>query len=119
MGLKLFSSCSIDNWGPSNPPESKKKNLTRKTGNPDPKNFEISKLEKISRFVVVMIKYPDSTNYEGNKILVFENISPNTILKLESIDPHFCDSTTHSSPIARFTPTQQGWGYAVLFCKMA
>jgi len=40
--------------------------------NPDPLNFKIIKHLEINNNLIVWINYPDSVNYEGNKILVFK-----------------------------------------------
>lgn len=125
MGLGIFgSSCSIGNTFQQIKPQPSAKESTLilqelVLGNPNPNNFEITRLEKVLRFVVVMIKYPDCNNYEGNKILVFEGVPTKTILNQKSIDPHFCNSKTHPSPVARFEPTEKGWSYAVKFCQTA
>jgi hypothetical protein len=63
-----------------------------------------------------MINYPDCTNYEGNKILVFHNISVEEIANANTIDPHFCDKD-HVSPIARFRPSKDGWSMAEAFIR--
>lgn len=109
MGLKLFSSCSDSNHGVGR--------SVQIVGNPNPINFKILKYEKVGKFIVVLIRYPECFNYEGLKILVFENVSTHTIKNLTSIDPHFCNSDTHPSPIARFVPNSKGWRYAISFCK--
>lgn len=88
-------------------------------GNPKPENFKIEKVKRIKRFVILMMCYPDCINYEGRKILVFENISINKIYQMKNIDPHFCDSCDHMSPVARFKPDSTGWEYAVSFCLSA
>lgn len=126
MGLGLFrgSFCSNESDFQQIKPQRRAKEPTLilqelVLGNPNPNNFEITRLEKVLRFVVVMIKYPDCKNYEGNKILVFEGVPTKTILNQKSIDPHFCNSKTHPSPVARFEPTEKGWGYAVNFCQTA
>ena len=67
MGLNII--CSSSGYGDFNP---KKDNSNP---NPDPKNYAISKTKQIEQFLVVMINYPNCTNYEGNKILVYEGIN--------------------------------------------
>lgn len=86
--------------------------------NPDPKNFFIEKTEVFDRFVIIQVVYPDCTNFEGKKILVYEDVSANDIHRLGYLDPHFCDDK-HISPIARFIPTDKGWRYAKTFCRHA
>ncbi len=123
MGLYLFSRCSNSNCAPVTPiqaaPVVARKKKVFVTGNPNPANFQIIKDKKVGRFAVVWVNYPDSKNYEGNKILVFENISLKKIREMKSIDPHFCDEGAHTSPVARFIPTSKGWDYAASFCENA
>jgi hypothetical protein len=88
-------------------------------GNPDPQNFNIMQSEKVGRFVILLVQYPDCKNYEGDKVLVFEGVALETLKRLSSLDPHFCNSRAHLSPVARFVPTIQGWLYATKFCKSA
>ncbi len=42
--------------------------------NPNPLNYKIINYSHEGRFLVVLIEYPDCTNYEGKKILVYEGI---------------------------------------------
>lgn len=86
-------------------------------GNPNPENFHIKQHEEVGRFAVLLVHYPDCRNYEGDKILVFEDVSLATLQSLTSLDPHFCNSKLHPSPIARFEPSVTGWVYAITFCK--
>ena len=85
-----------------------------KLPNPDPKNFKILRSVKAGRYVTVMVNYPDCTNYEGNKVLVFSDLTQDQIGLLKSIDPHFCEGD-HPSPIARFEPTADGWDMSITF----
>jgi hypothetical protein len=85
--------------------------------NPNPKNYTILKKRQIGDYLVIKIKYLDCINYEGNKILVFKS----DIDKLKAqkyIDPHFCDDKKFISPIARFTPDNEGWNDAIDYCKL-
>jgi len=84
--------------------------------NPDPKNFNIKEYKSFGCYIVVRINYPDCINYEGDKILVFENTSVDRLQQLDFIDPHFC-TEKHLSPIARFEPTKRGWDMSCKFAK--
>jgi len=84
---------------------------------PNPKNYKIVYLHKIKNFLIVKINYPNCTNYEGNKILVFKNVSIEQINEQGFIDPHFCDGD-HISPIARFVPTDEGLSMAFKLAKI-
>lgn len=87
------------------------------SGNPDPKHFDIQKFEAIGNYLVVKVNYPDCTNYEGNKIIVFRDVTPRQLFSSSTLDPHFFNGTGVQSPIARFVPTDEGWNMAVHFCK--
>jgi hypothetical protein len=86
--------------------------------NPDPSNYKVVQIEEIGPFLIVQIKYPDCTNFEGNKILVFKSVKLIDLMNQKLIDPHFFESKTIASPIARFTPTKEGWNMAVRFATM-
>ena len=112
MGIRLFSSCGESSLGNADSLGNK-----IRYGNPNPSNFVVEKAESVGKFAVVKIYYPDCTNYEGRKILVYKNVGLNEIFKSTTLDPHFCNDKTHISPIARFEPTVRGWRYAISFCK--
>ena len=71
----------------------------------------------IGNHLVVEIFYPDCKNYEGRKILVYSNTSLECLMSCETIDPHFCNQPGCLSPIARFEPTEFGWGLALRCCE--
>ena len=65
MGVvKFFSSSSFDNKTSEN--NSPKQLLST----PDPKIYRILREKRINNFLILKINYPNSTNYEGNKILI-------------------------------------------------
>jgi len=84
--------------------------------NPNPRSFRLLRVRQIGDFVVVKIRYPDCTNYEGTKILVFEGVTTKRVRSWKIIDPHFCDGN-HVSPVARFEPSERGWARARRFCR--
>jgi hypothetical protein len=88
-------------------------NLT--TGNPDPFKFSVVKRYQEGVFSALQVHYPDCKNFEGNKILVF-NDSEELDKKLTSknLDPHFFEG---SALLARFAPTKEGWKRAVQLVK--
>lgn len=45
-------------------------------GNPNPDNYQLIKVQEDGEWLIVKIKYPDCTNFEGAKILIFKNPSP-------------------------------------------
>lgn len=91
-------------------------------GNPNPLNYEIIKtFERVTgrrtNYLLVDIKYPDCTNYEGRKILLYENVSLCQLKLQKQIDPHFCESVDYFSPIARFEPTKEGWEMGIFLIE--
>lgn len=80
---------------------------------PDPTHYYIKKCMKIGKFLLVKINYPDCTNYEGNKILMYYNKTVDDLYKQNSLDPHFSNNSEMISPIARFEPTKIGWSLAM------
>jgi len=107
MGLRLFSSSTAD--APV---------ILPFVPNPDPKDFLILKSEQIGKYLVVKVKYPGCTNYEGIKILVYRGVSLDKLILQNSLDPHFAANPNYISPIARFVPTDQGWKMAKKLCKL-
>jgi len=87
--------------------------------NPSPGLFTIKRAQMFvtlnSYATVAEINYTGCTNYEGNKICVFEGITPTELRKRKEIDPHFADSKY--APVARFKPDAQGWERACKFVK--
>jgi hypothetical protein len=94
----------------------KPKQPKQKYPNPNPKNFRIIRSQDVLNHLVVEVLYPDCTNYEGHKILVYRNTSLQDLCNQSSIDPHFSNSSEHLSPFARFEPTQSGWIAAMKMC---
>jgi hypothetical protein len=66
----------------------------------------------VGRYLLVQVRYPDCTNYEGNKILLYENCTVNQLVAQGSLDPHFSENTDYHTPVARFAPTNEWWGRA-------
>ena len=87
------------------------------TPNPDPNNYKIEKAEEVGKFLIIKLRYPNCTNYEGNKILVYQNTTLIDLINQKLIDPHFSDTKGFKSPIARFIPTEGGWAMARKFCE--
>ena len=77
---------------------------------PDPSRFTIKRVLEVGHALVVRVNYPDCTNYEGNKIMVFACMTEERLRSLAQLDPHFQPGF---SPIARFEPTERGWELAV------
>jgi hypothetical protein len=90
---------------------------------PDAENYEIIDMARVGPHVVLTVKYPNcrSCSYEGQKIMVFLNVTEVQILKWRKIDPHFRDpkdprapnSREAPSPAARFPASQEGLSDAI------
>lgn len=87
---------------------------------PDPEEYEITEIQRCGKHLVLNVKYPSCENceYEGNKILVFLNVTEVEVLKWRKIDPHFrnvkpTSSKEAPSPAARFPASDQGWSDAI------
>ena len=93
-------------------PEEKVKTLP----NPDPKNWVVNSARHIGEYLVVEMYYPDCTNYEGKKMMVFK-CSLEDLKEQAVVDPHFGEGRMHY-PIARFEPTAEGWRDACNFATM-
>lgn len=88
------------------------------TKNPDPNNYKIVDHKKVGDFLIIQINYPNCTNFEGNKILVYKGVSLKNLLMQKLIDPHFSSNSKYYSPIARFVPNVEGWSMAVKLCSI-
>lgn len=87
-----------------------------RSGNPDPQNYKILNSSQYGNRIALKVLYPDCTNREGVKILVYEDNLVD-LINQRSLDPHFGDKEDYKYPIARFEPTDQGWKNAVAFCE--
>jgi hypothetical protein len=106
MGLSPFSSSENDEPRKATPP------------NPDPGNWKVKDSQQVGYWLVVKIQYPDCTNYEGNKILVYKGINIRGLRALRRIDPHFSDNKEKLAPFARFEPTGMGWQAAIQLARI-
>jgi len=86
--------------------------------NPDPNNYTIIESFEDNGYLLIKIKYLDCTNYEGNKVLLFKNCTLDELINQKTIDPHFSENNEYKSPIARFTPTENGWNNALLLISL-
>lgn len=80
---------------------------------PDPTRFIIRNVKVINGMTIVDINYPNCTNFEGNKILVFKTDMSIALYSIREIDPHF---DGNNGIIARFIPGKEGWNMAEAFC---
>lgn len=85
--------------------------------NPNPKNYEIVRYEQVNDHLAIEIRYPDCTNYEGRKVMVYRNVDLDQLRAQGAIDPHFANNPKFISPFARFEPTDKGWYEAVCLAR--
>jgi len=88
--------------------------LTNTSPNPNPYRFKILRSKLIGKYLITKVNYPDCNTFEGNKIMIYENINIEELYKLKVLDPHFIDN--NHSPIARFKGNKEGWNLAEKFC---
>ncbi len=81
---------------------------------PRPDRFRIKRLEQHGNHVVGLVNYPNCTTFSGDKIIVWEDVTKDEVMRMSLIDPHFLEG---NKIIARFRPTNQGWAYAVFLAK--
>lgn len=118
MGINIMGSSSdAMNFIQCNCKNKKTKVKTSTTPNPNPYKFNIEKYMIYGNYILVKINYPDCTTFNGDKILVYENVTITDLQITDILDPHFGDNEKYIYPIAQFTPTKKGWELAQEFCK--
>ncbi len=110
MGMRLFKVSTSTYDTPKVP------KVSKRLPNPDPENFKILRSEQIGEYLIVLLLYPDCTNFEGKKICVYKNVSITELVKRKDIDPHFTNNKSVPAPVARFIPTDEGWEMAKKLC---
>lgn len=94
MGMNFFSKC---------------RNTSYSRGQPSPKRFTVVHWYVEGGYLVATVDYLDAINFEGRKVLVYENVGSLTELLIRNggeLDPHF--SEDGKGPVARFAPTKTG-----------
>ena len=85
---------------------------------PNPRKYTLISQNKFSGYLVLVLRYDNVTNYEGEKILMFDKGTSLRRLLAQGIgiDPHFLNHPKYVHPIARFEPTALGMAMAVRLC---
>ena len=126
------SNCSKHPDHPDNPANRRAAQATKElkdikrqlsTSSPDNSNYEITKVVRVGAHLVLQVLYPNCAKcaYEGNKVMVFLNVTEEQVLRWRRIDPHFrnpSEKTAPScapSPAARFPASAEGWADAVAY----
>jgi hypothetical protein len=117
------SSCSShrDYQAPYEPPARKQKPVVT----PDADDYDVEEVERIGPHVVMKVRYPNckACSYEGNKVMVFLNVSEKDILRWRKIDPHFREPKAGiypkeaPAPAARFPASPDGWQDAIAYAR--
>lgn len=105
MGVSLFKGCSSSPYASTN-------------SNPDPKKYKILQYLQKNHYLLVIVFYPNCTNFEGLKVMVYEHIhSVEELIQRTNgkLDPHF--SKEDISPVERFKPTNDGIQMAIKFME--
>ncbi len=85
--------------------------------NPDPSRWELIDDVSIGEYIVMRVKYPNCTNREGVKVMVYK-ATLSQLVRQKSLDPHFGESKDgYIYPIARFEPTEAGYADALEFAS--
>lgn len=95
---------------------------------PDIGKFEILDLYRLTKYMVLKVKYPNcyKCSFEGVKVLVMESVPELTLIRWKAIDPHFRDPEESKgkrsqeaapTPIARFPASEEGWKDAIDYAK--
>ncbi len=96
-----------------------------KAQTPDATKYQIIDVARVGQHLVLKVLYPNCSkcSYEGNKILVFLNVTEKDVIFWKEIDPHFRPpgktSARHQapSPAARFPASPNGWADAMEYAK--
>ncbi len=90
---------------------------------PDKARYEIEDSERVGPHLVLKVRYPNCTkcSFEGQKVMVFLDVTEAQVLRWKEIDPHFRDPTKQParheapSPAARFPASPEGWQDALAY----
>ena len=87
--------------------------------------YQILDVCRVGAHIVYRIKYESCTKctFEGEKILVWLNVSESVAVRWRVIDPHFrpkgeaSPASIAPGPDARFPATDEGWNDALAYAK--
>lgn len=100
----------------------------RKDPSPTPNatDYRIEYIERVGPHVVLKVKYPNcaACSFDGNKVMVFLNVSEVQLVRWRAIDPHFRDpkksvvgAAEAPPPAARFPASVEGWDDALAYAR--
>lgn len=93
---------------------------------PDPTEYKIVEAAREGTNLILKVLYPNCEKcaFEGNKVLVFLNVTEVQALKWGRIDPHFRGPSRirvdleAPSPAARFPASEEGWKDAIAYARL-
>lgn len=85
---------------------------------PNPDKYDVKDVLEYGKYKVLLVHYPNCTNYRGVKCIVAE-CSMVQLIKLKRLDPHFTEVLPKDGIkiIARFPPSAEGIEMAKDFAK--
>lgn len=94
-----------------------------KSATPDAAQYQILDVLRHGKHLVLKVRYPNCArcSYDGQKVLVFLDVTEVDVLRWREIDPHFRDPKTPRtpaeapSPAARFPASPDGWADALAY----
>lgn len=75
---------------------------------PNISDFKILRVVDAQPYMLVEVKYGNTTTYEGRKVMIVR-MTPVALMNARALDPHF---KQHGNVVARFEPTPTGWTLA-------
>lgn len=89
---------------------------------PDASSYEVLEVHRAGPHLVMKIRYACACAFNGEKVMVFLDVTESQVLRWRKIDPHFSEAapenlTEAPSPAARFPATPDGWRYAVQWAE--
>jgi hypothetical protein len=96
-----------------------------KARTPDSEKYEIVDVARVDKHLVMKVRYPNCAkcSFEGDKVMVFLNVTEADVLRWRRIDPHFRDPKAKTaareapSPAARFPARPDGWTDALSYAR--
>lgn len=98
---------------------------TEVVATPDSENYEVQEVAQVGNHLVLKVNYPNckKCSYEGQKVMVYLNVTALQALKWKKLDPHFTDpktirkATEAPGPSARFPASDEGWKDALAYAR--
>lgn len=92
---------------------------------PDAQRYEIVQAERVGPHLVLKVRYPNcaACAYDGDKVMVYLDVTESDVLCWRRIDPHFRDpkavrpSRDAPPPAARFPASAAGWTDALVYAR--